>query len=397
MARKINQLTPLKVEQLIKNTRKPRMVGDGLNLYLMIRRQGEGAWCFRYKIDGVTRLQGLGATHTVSLQEARERARQARQLILDGKDPLAVKAEARAAAKAEALRTMTFAEACEAFLKTDKIASLKNHKHRQQWRTTLDEACKTIGKQPLQSINSADVLRVLQPVWERAPETGSRLRGRIEKVFHWAMPLGLFTGDNPADRALLESHLPAKPKQKHHSAMPHANLRAFMQQLQGRNSVSAAALAFTILTATRTAESIGAQWSEIDLAGKVWTIPAARMKAKRDHRVPLCKRAVEILRKLPTANQREGFIFINGGGRVLSNMAMLELLRGMTGNGETVHGFRSAFSDWARDRTSYARDVIEQALAHTIKDKSERAYRRGDALDKRRRLMAEWAEYCGGA
>jgi integrase len=236
-------------------------------------------------------------------------------------------------------------------------------------------------------------LKALLPVWKRTPETGSRLRGRIEKVFNWAKPLGLFTGDNPADRALLESHLPAKRKGEPHKAMPYVDVPAFMQQLSAKPSVSARALEFCILTATRTSEVIGARWSEIDLDAAVWCIPAARMKAKRDHRVPLSHRAVEILRGLKR-DHGAAHVFINGGGRPLSNMAMLELLRGMAGNGYTVHGFRSSFSDWARDRTGYARDVIEMALAHTIKDKSEAAYRRGDALDKRRRLMAEWARYC---
>ena len=200
--------------------------------------------------------------------------------------------------------------------------------------------------------------------------------------------MGLFTGDNPARLEALKDHLPAKRKAEHHKALPYADLPAFMTRLVGKDSISAKALEFCILTATRTQETIGARWSEIDLDAAFWTIPASRMKAKRDHRMPLSHRAVELLHTMKPGDGGHGRIF------PLSNMAMLELLRGMAGNGYTVHGFRSSFSDWARDRTGYARDVIEMALAHAIKDKSEAAYRRGDALDRRRRLMSEWARYC---
>ena len=235
------------------------------------------------------------------------------------------------------------------------------------------------------------VLQALLPVWKRIPETGSRLRGRIERVFGWAMPLKLYDGPNPASREVLKDHLPAKAKTEHHKALPLAELPGFMVELRNNDSVSARALEFTILTAVRTNETIGATWDEIDLKAGVWTIPAARMKAKRDHRVPLCNRSVDLLRQVKSGSE---YVFINGGGKPLSNMAMLELLRGMAGNGYTVHGFRSTFSDWARDHTNTPRDVVELALAHTIKDKSEAAYRRGDALDKRRALMADWAELC---
>ena len=342
-------------------------------------------------LEGRSRELGLGPLTDVSLAEARKRAAHARQLLLDGRDPIEAKREIRNAAKAERLHTMTFEQAATEFLRTTKIANLKSERHRRQWRSTLEQyAFPIMGDLPLQSIDAAIVLRVVSPVLERIPETGSRLRGRIERVFAWAKPLGLFVGDNPASRDVLKDHLPARPKVAHHAALPYAELPAFMDALRARESVSARALELTILTATRTSETIGAQWSELDLEAGVWTVPAARMKAKRDHRVPLSPRAVELLRALPRLGD---FVFINGGGRPLSNMAMLELVRGVR-PGLTVHGFRSTFSDWARDRTNYARDVIEQALAHIIKDKSEAAYRRGDALDKRRRLMAEWSRYC---
>ena len=381
--RKTNQLTPLKIASLTE----PGKYHDGLGLYLEVRRPGDRAWCFRYMVAGRARQLGLGPLHSVSLAEARNRAFSARQLILDGRDPIEVRHAGLAAAKVERLKAITFRQAALDFLVTSKVESFKNDKHRKQWRSTLEQyAFPIIGDLPLQSIDTALVLKALLPVWKRTPETGSRLRGRIERVIDWAKPLGLFTGENPASRDLLKDHLPARAKAKHHAALPYADLPAFMAELRDRDSLSARALEFTVITAVRTQEAIGARWSEIDLDSGVWVIPAGRMKAKRDHRVPLSHRAVEILRGLGLPS--DGLVF------PLSNMAMLELLRGMAGNGYTVHGFRSAFSDWARDRTGYARDVIETALAHTIKDKSEAAYRRGDALDKRRRLMAEWSRYC---
>jgi integrase len=231
-------------------------------------------------------------------------------------------------------------------------------------------------------------------LWDRAPETASRLRGRIERILAWATVQEYRAGENPARwRGHLQEMFAAKPKAKHHDALPFDQIAGFMAELRSRDSLSARALEFTVLTAARTGEAIGAKWDEIDLEAKVWTLPPGRMKASRQHRVPLSDRAVDILRALPRS--KSGFVFAHANGlRPVSNMAMLELLRGMKGSGHTVHGFRSSFSDWARDRTAYARDVIEMALAHAIKDKSGAAYRRGDALEKRRRLMAEWARYC---
>jgi integrase len=384
-------LTVLEVAKL----KTPGRYADGGGLYLNVSDSGSKSWLFRYKRGGKGHWMGLGSIETYSLAEARERARWARQLIGGQRDPIAEKRAAQAALTVQQLKAMTFRDAALNFLATDKIEGLKNEKARQQWRSTLEQyAFPVIGDLPLQAIDSALVMQALLPVWKRIPETGSRLRGRIERVFGWAMPLKLYEGPNPASREVLKDHLPAKAKAKHHQAVPYAELPAFMSRLSRLTSTSSRALEFTILTAVRTNETIGAQWSEFDLDAAVWTIPAARMKAKRDHRVPLCKRAVDLLRREAAkgaAGSRE-HVFINGGGLPLSNMAMLELLRGMT-PGTTVHGFRSSFSDWARDKTSYPRDVIEMALAHTIKDKSEAAYRRGDALDKRRELMGDWSGY----
>jgi len=381
----INKLTTLKVNTLSK----PGRYGDGAGLWLLIRREGSKSWQLRYMMQGRARYLGLGPLHSVNLAEARNRAREARQLILDGKDPLAVKHEAAAATRIQNIRNITFREAASQFLATDKVEQFRNPKHRAQWHSTLKRLFPKIGDLPLQQIDTAIVLQTLLPIWRKTPETGSRLRGRIERIFAWAKAHKLYDGENPASRDVLQDTLPIKAKAKHHKAMPYGDVPGFMEQLKSRDTMSAMALQFTVLTAMRTNEVIKAKWSEIDFDAGVWTCP--KTKNGKPHRVPLSHRAVEILRALPRTAEH---VFINGRGRPLSNMTMLELLRGMAGNGYTVHGFRSSFSDWARDRTGYARDVIEMALAHTIKDKSEAAYRRGDALDKRRRLMAEWARYC---
>ena len=375
-----NKLTTLKVAKLIRE-KKEGMVPDGRGLYLKDGR----SWIFRFMQAKQAQKLGLGPVQDVTLQEARTRARQARQLILDGKNPVAVRDDAKAATKIETAKTRTFKEAALEFLATERVEQFKNEKHRQQWHSTLEKAFPVIGDLPLQSIDSALVLRVLLPIWKKTPETGSRLRGRIERVFAWAAAHQYFTGTNPATRDVLRDALPKKAKVNHHSAMPYSELGAFMERLREKESLSAKALEFTILTAVRTGETIGMVWSEIDFAAKTWTIPAERMKADREHRVPLSDRALAVLSSVPR----------NGSALVfpLSNAAMSELLKGTNGNGYTVHGFRSTFSDWARDCTAYSRDVVEMALAHTIKDKTEAAYRRGDALAKRARLMTEWAKF----
>jgi integrase len=387
--RGINRLTP----KLIAATRQDGRYADGLGLYLEVRRAVK-SWSYRYMVAGRARELGLGPCHSVSLAEARLRAREARQLLIDGKDPIEVRHAAATAAKIERLKTVTFREAALDFLKTNRVEAFKNAKHRAQWRSTLEQlAFPTIGDLPLNRIDTAIILKVLSPVLARTPETGSRLRGRIARVFDWAAPLGLFKGENPASQHLLKDHLPAKAKVKHHSAMPYAELPGFMAELRKRDSVSARALEFAILTASRTSEALGARWEEVDVDAATWVIPAERMKAGRPHRVPLSERALAILKTHGSPTSR-GFIFPGAKpGAPLSDMALLQMVRGMAGN-YTTHGFRSSFSDWSRDRTSYSRDVVEGSLAHAIKDKSESAYRRGDALEKRSRLMQEWSRYC---
>jgi integrase len=380
MAREANKLTATEVSK----KKKPGRYSDGLGLWLQVAESvsGEGitkAWVFRYMRHGRARQMGLGALHTVSLAEARARARQARQLLLDGIDPIEAKRAAHDAVRAADAERMLFGDAVARFLEVHQ-ATWKNAKHRQQWANTLRDYAKPLRDRPISAIDGAQITEALAPIWTKKPETARRVKQRIERVCQWVR-----------DRMPLPAHGASK-RVKHHPAMPFGELPAFMAELRDRDSISARALEFTILTASRTGETIGAKWCEIDLEDAVWIIPAERMKAGKEHEVPLSKRAVAILEALP----REGdYVFPGAKAKApLSNMAMLELLRGIRGDGLTVHGFRSTFRDWAGDRTSYAREVIEHALAHRIKDKAEASYRRSAALEKRRKLMEAWAQYC---
>jgi len=384
---------------------KPGLYGDGHGLYLQISNFGTKAWVVRYMIDGVARKMGLGALHTVSLAEARKRANEARLQVLDGIDPLDAKKSARLRKKVETAKAVTFKECADKYIEANK-AGWKNLKHAGQWSATFNEtnrgdrrypaATAAINDLPVAAIDTGLVLKVLEPMWTKTPETASRIRGRIESVLDWAKVRDYRTGENPARwRGHLDEVLPSRAKvQKvqHHSAVPYSEMPDFMAELRAKAGVSARALEFTILSAARTGETIGAQWREFDLNAKLWTIPADRMKAGKEHRVPLSDRTIEILKALP----REGkYVFVSAkADRALSSMAMLELIRGLRGKGSTVHGFRSTFRDWASETTAYPNEMCEIALAHAVGDKTEAAYRRGDLMEKRRRLMADWAAYC---
>ena len=367
-----NKLTALEVAK----RKTPGRYSDGHGLWLQISQSGTKAWLFRYMIDGRARHMGLGPLHTVSLAEARNRARQARQLILDGKDPIEVKYEAREARRAP--DAMLFKEAARRFIETHD-STWRSSRHRQQWRNTLlrDQAS-SLCNRPISVIDGALITSTLAPIWTRTPETAKRVKQRIERVVQWVRD-GMPQPNGPAER-------------RHHEAMSFDELPEFMGELRGINSVSARALEFAILTAARTSEALKATWDEIDSKQGVWTIPAQRMKANRMHRVPLSKRVVQILHRLP--RDGSGLVFSGSqSGRPLSADSLLKLLKRLRPT-LTVHGLRSSFRDWAGDRTAFPRDVIEMALAHAIKDKSEAAYRRGDALEKRRKLMEAWAQYC---
>jgi integrase len=390
------QLTARKVS----TAKKPGYYGDGGGLYLQVTPSAHSgaisrSWVFRFTspATGKIRDMGMGPLDTFELKEARSRARECRKQVADGLDPIEERRRKRMALRLAHASRKTFRE-CAADYLAEHAESWKNAKHRAQWETSLDRASAAFGDLNVREIDVDALVKFLGPVWRATPETGSRIRGRVEAVLDWATARKFRHAENPARwRGHLEHLLKAKPRAKHHRALPFVELPGFMARLRDAESISARALEFTILTAARTSEVIGAKWDEIDLKTAVWKVPAERMKSSRAHRVPLIKRAIAILEDTP--RERGGYVFPGARAKApLSNMAMLELLRGMRGDGITVHGFRSTFSDWARERTAYPRDVVEMALAHIIKDKSEAAYRRGDALEKRRRLMDEWAKYC---
>jgi integrase len=385
-------LTIRKVEQL----REPGRYGDGHGLYLQVLGPTNRSWLFRYERGGRERWMGLGPLHTFNLEEARERARMQRQLLKDGIDPLAERKATRAEQALEAAKAVTFENAARQY-HAQHESKWRNSKHRAQFISTLETyAFPHIGRLAVAAIDTGLVLKVVEPRWREKTETASRVRGRIEAVLDWATVRGYRTGDNPARwKGHLSEVLPARcqiARVVHHKALPYTDVHDFMVTLVERDGVAARALEFLILTGARTNEVVGARWSEIDMDHSVWTVPATRMKAQRQHRVPLSERAVEILNELP---READCVFVGGtAGAPMSNMAMAMLLKRMDRDDITVHGFRSTFRDWAAERTSYPNHVVEMALAHTIGDKVEAAYRRGDLLAQRVRLMNEWASYC---
>jgi integrase len=365
------------------------LYADGGGLYLQVSGDEARSWIFRFMLNGRARSMGLGPTHTISLGEAREKARECRKLLLDGIDPIEARNGKQAAARLQGAKSITF-DACAKAYVTAHRAGWKNEKHAGQWESTLATyAGPAFGALPVAAVDTALVMKVLEPIWTEIPETASRVRGRIEAVLDWATVRGYRAGDNPARwRGHLNKLLPQRSKIRpvqHYPALPYAEMADFMAVLRSQEGVAAKALEFTILTAARTGEVIGARWDEFDFSNKVWIVPSSRMKGAKEHRVPLSGEALAVVQALP----REGELVFP-----LSNMAMLELLKRMGRDDLTVHGFRSAFRDWAAERTSYPREVAEAALAHKLADKVEAAYRRGDLFEKRRRLMAEWAKYC---
>ena len=368
------------------------------NLYLQLADGGARSWLFRYMRHGVPHWHGLGSCDLVSLAEARDKVIACRKLLLAGIDPIEHERAKRVEALLAAASTMTFEECGKAYIAAHE-AGWRNDKHRQQWRNTLSTyVYPMIGKLPVQAIDTAMVMKILEPIWTAKPETAGRVRGRIESILDWATVRQFRSGDNPARwNGHLDQLLPRKGKIHkvgHQPAMPYQAVPGFMAELREQTSTSARALEFTVLATVRTSEAIGATWPEIDRAAKIWTIPARRIKAERDHRVPLSDRALVILDALPREEGNDHLFIGARKGKGLSDMAMLELLRGMAGNGYTVHGFRSSFRDWCAEQTNYPRELAEVALAHALKDKTEAAYQRGDLLEKRRRLMRDWARYC---
>jgi len=382
----------------VVNKRKPGYYPDGGGLYLQVSESGSKSWLFRYVLHGKERQMGLGPFHTVTLADARTKAVDCRKLLLAKIDPIDARNAEQAGKALDAARSITFNECATAYIKAHR-AGWKNAKHADQWTNTIETYCGPVfGALPVQGVDTGLVQKVLGPIWTEKHETATRLRGRIESVLNWATSQGYRKGDNPARwRGHLENLLPAISKRRrvqHHPALPYAELAAFIASLRTQEGIAAKALEFTILTAARTGEVIGARPDEFDLDAALWTIPAKRMKAEKEHRVPLSPRAVAIVREMLKAH-KGAFVFPGGKeGKPQSNMAMLELLKRMERGDLTVHGFRSTFRDWASERTNYPREVCEMALAHAVSDQVEAAYRRGDLFEKRRRLMAEWARHC---
>ena len=352
------------------------------------------------KVKGRAREMGLGSLITVSLAEARERALECRKLREKEIDPIDAREAARQQAALERAKSLKFKDAAAAYIAAHRVA-WKNEKHAAQWSSTLvSYAYSIIGDMALHLIDTAMVMKVIEPIWSSKPETASRLRGRIESVLDWATVRGYREGENPARwRGHLDKLLPARSKVRkveHHSALPYAELPTFLGKLREQEGVAARALEFTILTAARTNETIGAKQRQIDWQNNIWIVPGDRMKGGREHRVPLSDLAISLVKELGAAEGGQtGFLFPGGrADRPLSNMAMLKVLERMGRTDLTVHGFRSTFHDWASERTNFPNEVIEMALAHAIDSKTEAAYRRGDLFEKRRHLIDAWAQYC---
>ena len=387
MATTTKQLTARQVETLAEGFH-----ADGGNLYLRVKESGARAWVFRFKQAGRVREIGLGATHSRTLAEAREKSEAMRNAILNGTDP------AQVLTRRDPTR-MTFQQCAEALIEA-KRPGWRNAKHAQQWQNTLrDYAYKTLGAKDPNDVTIADIKAILLPIWPTKTETATRVRQRIEAVLDYAAVHGLCdSARNPARwKGVLDKVLPKPEKvrtKEHHAAAPYADVPRIMAALRDKEHVSALALRFIILTACRSGEGRGATWDEFDLDAKLWTIPAARMKAAKPHRVPLADDAVAILRTMQEW-QREGcpLVFPGARGGLLSDVAVNKTLHGIAPD-VTVHGFRSAFRDWAAEQTAFPARVCELCLAHGNPDKVEAAYQRSDLFDKRRDLMDAWASYC---
>ncbi len=397
MAGKLNRLTVRQVQTITA----PGRHADGGGLYLKVRPSGSRQWVFLFaRIEAGKRVQteiGLGsaAPGGVSLAMAREKAEEHRRSRAVGSDPLERKKAERAAAR---LAGMTFGKFADSYVEAHR-AGWSNSKHAAQWSMTLGpNYCKPIRSKPIAEIVVQDVLEVLTPVWQSKPETARRVRMRIEKVLDAARVKGLRSGENPARwKGHLDHLLPKHGKltKSHHAAMPWAEVPDFLRQLEQREGTAALAFRFLILTAGRTSEVLKARWDEIDSDKAIWTVPAVRMKAKREHRVPLSKAAVAVLEQ--AGGKHTEFVFPGPSDMgPLSGMALLMLLRRLNKDDVTAHGMRSAFRDWAAERTNFPREVCEMALAHTVENATEAAYRRGDLFERRIKLMDEWASYCAG-
>lgn len=395
MARLIEKLSPLAVTKATK----PGYYGDGAGLWLQVSASGSKSWVFRYTLAGKSREMGLGATHTVTLSSARAQAKENRLMLHEGKDPLDTRKVAKLAEAMAKARMMTFDQCAAAYIAAHR-ESWKNAKHASQWENTLNTyATPIIGPLPVADVDTALVVKVLSPIWQSKTETATRLRGRIESILDWATVSKHRQGENPARWRGHLDNLLADPSRAarvvHHPALPWQDVGVFMAELRVQEGIAARAAEFAILTAARSGEVRGATWDEIDLTAGLWTIPAERMKGKREHRVPLSPPVLALLNATP---RLEALLFPGRReGAGLSDMSLTAVLRRMGRTAITMHGFRSTFRDWCAESVanSFPREVCEHALAHSLPDKVEAAYRRGDLLEKRVMLMQAWASYCG--
>lgn len=384
MGRTSKRLTALDV----KSKTEPGRYADGDGLYLNIAAGKSKSWVFLWMKNGKRREMGLGSYPTISLVAARQRADESRRQVAEGLDPIAERKKSA---------PVSFGDAADKFI-ASMASSFRNEKHREQWKMTLgDTYCADLRKIAISDVDTDAVLKVLNPIWQTKTETASRLRGRIERVLDFATVKGWRTGENPARwRGHLKNALPARQKllRGHHAAMPYGEVPAYVKRLQKAEAMAARGLEFLILTASRSGEVLGARWKEVNLKDAVWTVPAERMKAGKEHRVPLSPRAVTLVQSLLEARVSEYIFQGEKKDAPLSGMAFAMLMRRMKVEQYTPHGFRSAFRDWAGDETTFPREIAEAALAHRVGDETERAYRRSDAIDRRRKLMVAWEEFC---
>lgn len=393
MSREINKLSTRKVETISEKGR----YADGGGLYLQVSAEGTKAWLFRFTLNGKARQMGLGSLNTVSLAEARQEALECRKLLLKGIDPIENRKREKLSRQLAAVKSKSFEWCSRQYINAHET-SWRNDKHAAQWTSTLERfAFPVFGKVAVSDIDTNLVLQVIEPIWNTKNETANRVRGRIENILDWAATRGFRDGDNPARwRGHLDKLLPAPAKIrkiKHHSALPYKDAPAFFAELCVTDGNAARALEFLILTAARTGEVREATWNEIDLGAAEWTVPGDRMKAGREHVVPLSEPAVKVLRH-QLEHKKNAYVFPGQRKNApLSNMAMLQLLKRMKRNDLTAHGFRSTFRDWGAEETTYPNEVLEMALAHTVGNKVEAAYRRGDLRIKRQRLMDDWARF----
>lgn len=396
MPKKVKELSALAVSRL--STPGYHAVGGIAGLYLQVASMNAKSWIYRTTIGGKRREMGLGGYPDVTLAMARDMARDAHIRIKeDGADPIEQRKQAKSKLKAEQAKAITFKQAAIAYI-TAQEHGWKNAKHAAQWTSTLETyAYPVIGELLVGDVDDAHVMQILNPIWTTKTETASRLRGRIEKVLDWAIASKFRNGPNPATwKGNLDVRLAAPSKVakvQHHAALPYDEMADFMKALRQMEGMGARALEFAILTATRSGEVRGATWQEIDLQKAVWVIPAERMKAEKEHHVPLSPQAIVLLKALPKLGDNL-HVFPGTKGQI-SDMTLTAALRRMNRSDLTAHGFRSTFRDWAGERTSYAREVCEHALAHQLKDKAEAAYQRGSLFDKRCSLMNDWAKFCG--